>query len=58
MPKPSDTAERQRLAEHYFACAKQMSAPGDRAALQEMGEHWKRLAEQAEQKDRNTKGDK
>jgi hypothetical protein len=46
------------MAEHYFACAKQMSAPGDRAALQEMGEHWKRLAEQAEQNGRNTKGDK
>jgi hypothetical protein len=51
MPKPSDTAECRRMAEHYLACAKQMSDPANRAALLEMGEYWKRLAELAEKKE-------
>jgi hypothetical protein len=36
MAKPSDTADCRRMAEHYAACAKQMSDPIDRAALLEM----------------------
>jgi hypothetical protein len=49
MPKPTDTAECRRMAEHYLACAKQMTDPGDRAALVEMAEYWNRLAERIEQ---------
>jgi hypothetical protein len=41
------------MAEHYKACAKQMTDPDDRAALLGMAEYWKRLAEKAEQKDLN-----
>jgi hypothetical protein len=37
------------MAEHYLACAKQMTDPGDRAALVEMAEYWNRLAERIEQ---------
>jgi hypothetical protein len=47
MPKPSDTAECRRMAEHYLACASQMTDPGDKAALLEMAKYWTRLAEQA-----------
>jgi hypothetical protein len=49
MSKPTDTAECRRMAEHYLACAKQMTDPGDRAALVEMAEYWNRLAERIEQ---------
>ena len=58
MPEPKDAAECRRIAQHYVACAKQMTDPIDRATLLNMAEYWTRLAEQAEQKDRNTKGDK
>jgi predicted acetyltransferase len=49
----SSAAEYRRMAEHYFSCAYQMSDPGDRAALLRMAEYWKKLAEQAEQNERD-----
>ena len=50
MSKPSDTAECRRMAEHYAACARQMTDPIDRAALLEMAKYWRRLTEQHEKK--------
>ena len=41
-----DAAECRRLAEHYFACARQMTNPKDREALLKIAEHWQRLAEE------------
>jgi hypothetical protein len=37
-----------RMAEHYLACARQMTDPGDKAALLEVATYWKRAAEQSE----------
>jgi hypothetical protein len=48
MPEPSDAAEFRRMAEHYLACARQMSDPGDKVALLEMAKYWTLLAEQSE----------
>jgi hypothetical protein len=47
---PKQQAECRRMAEHYLACAKQMSDPADRAALLEMAGYWKRLTECAEKR--------
>jgi hypothetical protein len=51
MPKAADAAECRRMAEHYLACANQMSDPADRAALLEMTEYWSRLVECAEKRE-------
>jgi hypothetical protein len=45
-----DAEECRRQAEHYSACAKQMSDPSDKAALQDLAAYWTRMAEEAEQK--------
>jgi hypothetical protein len=44
-----DAQEYRRKAEHYLACAHQMTDPGDRTALLKMAAYWKQLAERAEQ---------
>jgi hypothetical protein len=43
-----DAEECRRQAKHYSACAKQMSDPSDKAALQNLAVYWTRMAEQAE----------
>jgi hypothetical protein len=55
MSKPSDTAECWRMAEHYAACAKQMTDPADKAALLEMEKYWRRLTEQSEKGEKSQK---
>ncbi len=48
MPESKDAAECRRMAEHYLACAKQMSDPEDRAALMSMAQFWTEQAEEAQ----------
>jgi hypothetical protein len=52
VPGTKDTAECRRMAEHYLACARQMSDPDDRAALLQMAEYWTKLAEYSEREER------
>jgi hypothetical protein len=58
MPEPSDAAEFRRMAEHYLACARQMSNPGDKVALLEMAEYWTNLADHYENEDKGKKSRK
>jgi hypothetical protein len=51
MPEPKDAAECRRVAEHYVACAKQMTDPFDRATFLNLADYWTRVAEQLEKKE-------
>ena len=45
---------RQR-ADHYSACARQMTDPGDKAALQNLAAYWDQMAKEAESKETEVK---
>jgi hypothetical protein len=53
-----DAEQARRLAEHYLACANQMTDPKDKAALLDLAAYWTRMAEQTEQNERSRSGTK